>query len=176
MLHNDIKTGISQAAELFNLDKGVEEDILNAITDKALSYPEGLEVLEVNSDDETIVYYNLLKAITSAAGVLGGVIAAAPTPLNIAAALCAVGALGSLSGLQKKLPISSARIVAALHANEGKEMDKETLLTKFEQVYEGPPEEMKFDFDRGLEALDQLDCIGIRHGKVRLIEFVILRN
>lgn len=176
MLKNDIKTGISQAAELFKLDKKVEEDISNAITNNALSDPAGREVLEVSRDDETIVYYDLSKAITSAAGVLGGVIAAAPTPLNLAAALCAIGALGSLCGLQKKLPISSAKIVAALHANEGAEMDKETLLTNFEQAYEGPPEEMKFDFDRGLKALDQLDCIEIRHGKVHLSEFIILRN
>lgn len=174
MLRNDIQQGISQFAEPFSVDQDFIQKVSDAIADEALSDPTGREILTLSREGEQIVHYHLFKAITAAAGVLGTAMNIS-MPITVPAALCAISALSSLHGLREKLPMACGRIVEALYVDDDKEMSKKTLLAKFEQCYDGPPEEMKTEFDNGLETLDRIRSIRVEQGKVRLVELIVVR-
>jgi hypothetical protein len=175
MMKDEIRCGVALAADEAGLKPSEIDSVAGAIASNALFDVEGRQALRLDRSAGGLVSYDLFKGVVAAAGVLGATIAAATGPMSWPAVLAALAALGSLQGIRKALPRSSARIAAILLNQEDRRMARDKLGLAFANAYDGPANAMEADLNRGLDALEEIKAVKQEQGVVRLVERVIFR-
>jgi hypothetical protein len=175
MLRDEIIRGVELVSGEAGLRSEEVDLVSDAIVSEAVSDATGRRALALNRRSGGLVFFDLFKAITAAAGVLGATIAAVAGPITLPAVLSAVAALGSLQGLRQPLPRACAQVVALLLERRDRGMAREELLRRFKAVYDAPPGELETDLERALDGLMKVKSIRVERGTVRLVERIVIR-
>lgn len=173
MLSDEISKGVLHVSHKAGFPTEQAESVAVAISAQAITDPAGRQALALDRTTGGIIHFNLFKAVTAAAGVLGVAIGA--TTGALPAVLSALGALGSLQGLVDPLPRSSGLIVSLLMEGENRKLTRDELKDKFKKIYQGPPDESEADLKSGLESLDKSKCVKVEQGTIRLTEYIVIR-
>ncbi|GAA1028867.1 hypothetical protein GCM10009557_15430 [Virgisporangium ochraceum] len=165
MLIDEIKRGVETVSDSAGLDVQEVDRMATAIAQQAVSSASGSHALTLNPTSGQLIWCDLFKAITGAAGV-AGVVLTAVAGVTLPATLAAVAALGSLQGVRKRAPSGSGQLVVALLAAPSRKLPRSTLASEVNR-----PE----DFDRAIDFLDQVGCVRLESDEVVLIEKIVIR-
>jgi hypothetical protein len=165
VLVDEIRRGVATVSASAGLDAQKVDRVAFAIADQAVSGVSGSHALTMDSASGELIWYDLFKAVTGAAGVISAVVTAA-AGVTLPATLAAVAALGSLQGFRKRAPSGSGRLVMALLAAPDRRLPRTTLTAKLAETG---------DSDHALEFLEQLGCVRLESDDVALVDKIVIR-
>jgi hypothetical protein len=147
-------------------------EVAKAVSEAVVEVESGRQLLVVDPGADTVLRFDLMKAIFGAAGVLGGVAPLLTGAIGVAAVLAALGAIGALQGVQGELPDKSAQIIICLLPE--KELTRSALEARIAEYY---PASTGADLTllSGMELLQHLGCIHCAEDYVKLREQILVR-
>jgi hypothetical protein len=180
LIANELQVAIECALSDRPDEQRFSVEIAAAIAASAISDAEtGRQVITFDPNSETLMRYDLVKAITAAAAVLGttiSVVAAPIIPLTLAgAALSCVGALAGVKGVRSEFPPGCAQIVIILVNQKDRraannELRRAFILSNDTRRYSNA------GFDDAVFRLREMGCIRILKDEVQLVERVYIRR